>query len=276
MLNNKVKASLDPRSGLSGQIGVTGFFLPMHSPTGGIDTSGYVHGHGDVLSAGKWALTNYHANQWANPGWYTAATDGSAYGRCRVYGSSNAADFAAIAALCDLSTLTNGGLLVAFDLYVGAHASNMEVVTGFQETSTATGGWEVRLNGGNSKIELLVRAQGSGSLSSAAIDTSTPTITQRNSYVGYFDVKNSTAALYRNGAVQTGGMLATPLPNGSDASGLSLYGRTNGSFNLGVNGSGARVANFWMIRNGDLSADLAAIAAEHYQYPGEALRALLA
>lgn len=224
-------------------------------------------GSGSVIES--LTISGTLTNAFSNAGWITF--DGST-----MYLASQAE---ALRALCDLSTLTSGGLLIVSDFYLAAKPTAGEVIVSCSRDATTEGGVSMYLNSNATTAQLCagIRYAGAGSVTQV---TQTPAnsvaLTTRQTGGVLYDVKNLTARVDLNGgAASNSSAISGALPRGaitgSNAFSLAAVGSTGASSKLGsTSGAGARMANVFIRRyedNPPNAADFAAICKQMHATP---------
>lgn len=224
-------------------------------------------GSGSVISS--LALSGTLTNAFSNAGWITF--DGST-----MYLASQSE---ALRAMCDLSTLTDGGLLIVSDFYLAAKPTASEVLVSASRDATAEGGVVMYLNGNATTAQLCagIRYAGAGSVTQVTQTVANSVaLTTRQTGGVLYDVKNLTARVDLNGgAASNSAAISGALPRGaitgSNAFSLAAVGSTGASSKLGsTSGAGARMANVFIRRYADnppSAADFAAICKQMHATP---------
>lgn len=224
-------------------------------------------GSGSVIDA--LTISGTLTSAFSNAGWITF--DGST-----MYLASQAE---ALRALCDLSTLTDGGLLMVADFYLAAKPTAGEVLISCSRDATVEGGVAMYLGSSASTAQLCagIRYAGGGSVTQI---TQTPAnsvaLTTRQTGGVLYDVKNLTTRVNLNGgAASNSAAISGALPRGaitgSNAFSLAAVGSTGASSKLGsTSGAGARMANVFIRRYEDNppdATDFAAICKQMHNTP---------
>lgn len=224
-------------------------------------------GSGSVIES--LTISGTLTNAFSNAGWITF--DGST-----MYLASQAE---ALRALCDLSTLTSGGLLIVADFYLAAKPTSGEVLVSASRDATAEGGVAMYLNSNATTAQLCagIRYAGGGSVTQVAqTPANSVSVTARQTGGVLYDVKNLTARVDLNGgAASNSAAISGALPRGaitgSNAFSLAAVGSTGASSKLGsTSGAGARMANVFIRRyedNPPSAADFAAICKQMHATP---------
>jgi hypothetical protein len=204
-------------------------------------------GSGSVIES--LTISGTLTNAFSNAGWITF--DGST-----MYLASQAE---ALRALCDLSTLTSGGLLVVADFYLAAKPTANEQVVSCSRDATE-GGISMYLNSSASTAQLCagIRYTGGGSVTQV---TQTPansvSVTTRQTGAVLYDIANLTTRIDLNGGASSNsaaisGALPTGATSGSNAFVIGASGSTGANNKLGsTSGAGARIANVFVRRYAD-------------------------
>lgn len=207
-------------------------------------------------------------NAFTNAGWLTL--DGST-----MYLASQAA---ALREMCDLATLTSGGLLIVCDFYLAAKPTANEQIVSHSRDASTEGGISLYLNSSASTAQICagIRYAGGGSVTQVTqTAANSVTVTARQTAAVFYDVANLTARIDLNGGGATNSAaISGALPYGS-ISGNNAFtvgaSGTNSQNKLGsTSGAGARVQNLFVRRyedNPPNAADFAAICKQMHATP---------
>lgn len=224
-------------------------------------------GSGSVIES--LTISGTLTSAFSNAGWITF--DGST-----MYLASQAE---ALRALCDLSTLTSGGLLIVADFYLAAKPTASEVLVSASRDATAEGGVAMYLNSNATTAQLCagIRYAGAGSVTQVTqTAANSVSVTTRQTGGVLYDVKNLTTRVDLNGgAASNSAAISGAMPRGaitgSNAFSLAAVGSSGASSKLGsTSGAGARMANVFIRRyedNPPSAADFAAICKQMYATP---------
>ncbi len=271
MSRQRIIQALKPRYDLAA-VKYPFLYFPLHGDTYGDDTAtaikerGYSVNNGQsspILSSSTLALSGGTTGIWANPGRLTPDATSGTY--ASIAGNTNLADFHR------MSTLESGGLLVAFRVQRAADPAAIEYIYG-HSSGQISGGFEIRMEA-NGKITVFINEQGNTTRTQVLADTTPPSTDIELAYLIYFDCKNKTTAMYRNGDVQTSvADIPTPLPT-LDANNWWAFGArsTNGTTNpIGSQGSGMQISEMFVARvEEDISGDIASLAKDYSANYGE-------
>lgn len=224
-------------------------------------------GSGSVIES--LTISGTLTSAFSNAGWITF--DGST-----MYLASQAE---ALRALCDLSTLTSGGLLIVADFYLAAKPTASEVLVSASRDATAEGGVAMYLNSNATTAQLCagIRYAGAGSVTQVTqTAANSVSVTTRQTGGVLYDVKNLTTRVDLNGGADSNsaaisGAMPRGAITGSNAFSLAAVGSSGASSKLGsTSGAGARMANVFIRRyedNPPSAADFAAICKQMYATP---------
>lgn len=235
-------------------------WFPLHGDSVGNDTATTIveqSGNTDTLPSGAITVTGTTAGIWANDGTFTGD------------GTVQALDVTeAMREFCDLSTITEGGILVCFNLQIAsAPVTDEEIIIDASSTHGANGGWEIDLSTAK-QLWLKVKPPGSG-ITNIASDTGALSVDTLYSYVVYIDVTYNCGVIMRDKVQQTARAELPTLPSGDVSKGVSIFSRFDGNKGVGLN-STMQLSNMQIYRvNEDIAGYIPTVSIQYKANPNE-------